>query len=78
LGDTSQESESEMKRKIGPGVYVVDEIGTLQMEQWVIDDRKSKGLSVPESRPTPAAPDADPQSANSSSDTAQPQSTPRG
>lgn len=39
-----------MKRKIGPGVYV-DETGRIIMEKWVIDDRKSRGLSVPTPEP---------------------------
>ena len=39
------------RRKIGPGVYVIDAIGTIEMDQWVIDDRKARGLSVPPQRP---------------------------
>jgi len=39
------------RRKIGPGVYVIDAIGTIEMDQWVIDDRLSHGLSVPPQRP---------------------------
>lgn len=35
------------RRKIGPGVYVIDSLETIEMEQWVIDERRARGLSVP-------------------------------
>jgi hypothetical protein len=43
------------RRKIGPGVYVTDTLGTIEMDQWVIDDRKARGLSVPQQRPNTAS-----------------------
>ena len=43
------------RRKIGPGVYVIDAIGTIEMAQWVIEDRLSRGLSVPQQRPKTAS-----------------------
>ena len=43
------------RRKLGPGIWVVDSLGTLEMDQWVIDDRKARGLSVPPQRPNTAS-----------------------
>ena len=36
-----------MKRKIGPGIYVTDAIGTIEMSDEQRADRLSRGLSAP-------------------------------
>jgi len=35
------------RRKIGPGVYAVGPLGEIEMDEWVIRHRRSRGLLTP-------------------------------